>query len=343
MFSTFTSKGGRPTLAAFVRETMSVPWAKAKTIVEGRMVRIGGMIVADPAFRLKAGLRIEITHPDGNPAGSKVVKEKPAPEAPRPKRERTSYLERWKGPRPEIVYQDEVIVVVDKPAGLTTNRSADDVEEFGEKARKFLPVTLVDILPEMLGEPVRPVIAVHRIDRDTTGLVVFARGKKAERDLLHQFREHSIERRYVALIRGTTEEKRIESHLIRDRGDGRRGSSGDEGQGQRAVTFVRVIEEFPGYAMVECRLETGRTHQVRIHLGESGAPLCGEKVYDRPKHGQPLSDPSGATRTCLHAWHLGLTHPRDQNWMEWTLPLPPDMKAVLEVIRGETAAPAPAE
>src|SRR6185369_6780768 len=104
---------------------------------------------------------------------------------------------------------------------------------------------------------------------------------------------------------GQAKPGRIESHLVRDRGDGRRGSGKEPRAGERAVTHVRIVEEMGDYTLVECSLETGRTHQVRIHLGEAGTPLCGERVYDRPPHGRPLPDESGAARVTLHAASLG--------------------------------------
>src|SRR5262249_18869505 len=188
-----------------------------------------------------------------------------------------------------IRFADEHVVVVEKPAGLTTMRHAEEAAEFGERGKRFLPSTLQDLLPGLLavrrpGKPGR-VRAVHRLDRETSGLVVFARTAEAERHLGRQFRAHSTERLYHALVRGQARDARLESWLVRDRGDGRRGS-GPEGEGQRAVTHVRVVEALGEFSLVECRLETGRTHQVRIHLGEAGTPLCGERVYDRPPHGR---------------------------------------------------------
>src|SRR5207249_6664616 len=126
---------------------------------------------------------------------------------------------------------------------------------------------------------------------------------------------------------------RIESHLVRDRGDGRRGSTTEAGAGQRAVTHVRIAEDLGDFTLVECRLETGRTHQVRIHLGEQGTPLCGERVYDRPLHGKPLPDRSGATRLTLHAAQLGFDHPATGKRMVWTSALPKDLKILLTRLR----------
>ncbi|MCS7017468.1 MAG: RluA family pseudouridine synthase, partial [Gemmatales bacterium] len=167
----------------------------------------------------------------------------------------------------------------------------------------------------------RPVRAVHRIDRDTSGLVVFARTASAARKLEEQFRAHTVEREYLALVRGQPVDRTIASRLVRDRGDGRRGSGPE---GLSAVTHVHVRQRFAGFALVACRLETGRTHQVRIHLGEAGWPLCGERVYDRPLHGRPLPDGSGALRPMLHAARLGFIHPVTGERMAWSCDPPSD-------------------
>jgi 23S rRNA pseudouridine1911/1915/1917 synthase len=236
-----------------------------------------------------------------------------------------------------IRFADDYVVVVDKPAGLTTMRHKEEAREFGKRARRFLPATLADLLPNLLAakHPGKPaaVRAVHRIDKETSGLVVFARTVEAERDLGQQFRAHATDRIYLALVRGKAKSARIESHLIRDRGDGRRGSTTKPGEGQRAITHVRVVEALGDYTLVECRLETGRTHQVRIHLAEAGMPLCGEHTYDRPLHGPPMPDGSGAKRILLHAARLGIEHPVTGKRMAWVSPLPKDMSAIRERLR----------
>jgi 23S rRNA pseudouridine1911/1915/1917 synthase len=235
-----------------------------------------------------------------------------------------------------VRYQDAHVVVVEKPPGLTTMRHPGEAAEFGRRAQRFLPPTLADLLPPLLargrrGKPPR-LRAVHRIDKDTSGLVVFALTPEAEAHLGRQFRAHTIDRRYLALVRGRAVSGRIESWLLRDRGDGRRGS-GPPGEGQRAVTHVTVRDGLGDYTLVECRLETGRTHQVRIHLGEAGAPLCGERVYDRPINGRPLPDGSGAKRIMLHAAHLGFDHPVSGRRMSWDSELPEDMAGLLARLR----------
>jgi 23S rRNA pseudouridine1911/1915/1917 synthase len=261
--------------------------------------------------------------------------------------------------RPVIRYADDQVVVVEKPAGLTTMRHAEEAVEFGARGRRFLPKTLADLLPNLLtsyGEkerrkpgrdsrkrrPARPfspspprflIRAVHRLDKDTSGLVVFARTAEAERNLSRQFRAHSIERRYLAIVRGQARPGKIETWLVRDRGDGRRGSGSTAGDGQRAVTHVRVLEDLGDFTSIECRLETGRTHQVRIHLGEAGTPLCGERIYDRPVHGRPWPDASGAIRIALHAARLEFDHPKTGQRMVWTSPLPKDLQELLGKLR----------
>lgn len=267
----------------------------------------------------------------------KRKKPKPHPPAKKPKPHPPA-----KTPQPKLLFEpiirhvDAQVVVVEKPPDLTTMRHPEEAAEFGSRARRFLPTTLEDMLPALLargrtGNQPR-LRAVHRLDKDTSGLVVFARTPEAERHLGQQFRVHSIDRRYLALVRGRPREGRIESQLIRDRGDGRRGSSKD-GTGQRAVTHVRIVEELGPFTLVECRLETGRTHQVRIHLGETGTPLCGERVYDRPVHGAPLPDGSKAPRIALHACQLGFTHPETGARMKWEPPMPADMEGLVKRLR----------
>jgi 23S rRNA pseudouridine1911/1915/1917 synthase len=215
-------------------------------------------------------------------------------------------------------------------------RHEAEADKFGERGKTFLPKTLADLLPPLLGAPTRPVIAVHRIDRDTSGLVVFARTRSAADHLSKQFRKHTVDRRYLALTRGVPPSGRIESVLVRDRGDGRRGSTDKTNppDGQRAVTHVTVLESLDAFALVECRLETGRTHQVRIHLGEAGAPLCGERIYDRPVNGKPLPDGTGARRPMLHAARLGLIHPETGDTMTWEVPPSGDFARLLQRLRG---------
>jgi len=146
---------------------------------------------------------------------------------------------------------------------------------------------------------------------------VFARTAKAERSLLEQFREHTIERRYLALVRGQPNRERLNRAWCVIAAMAGAAARPVKTMAQ-AATHVKIIEGLGDYTLVECRLETGRTHQVRIHLGEQGAPLCGEHVYDRPLNGQPIADASGAERPLLHAAKLGFRHPETEEKMSWS-------------------------
>lgn len=298
--STFVERAesGR-TLLEILQSSFPMSRRDALDALRNQRIRICGGVCVDPQRRVKAGQHIQVDAKSTEAKPSGIV----------------------------VRYVDAHIVVVEKPAGLTTVRHADEVDR---RARKFLPKTLVDMLPAELarqGHPVKGRIrAVHRIDKETSGLVVLARTPAAETHLGKQFRAHTVGRRYLALVRGQAKQARIESQLVADRGDGRRGSGKG---GQHAVTHVRPVETLGDFTLVECELETGRTHQVRIHLGEAGTPLCGERVYDRPLHGKPLPDASGARRPMLHATFLAIDHPATGKRMEWEAKMPIDMNELV--------------
>lgn len=245
-----------------------------------------------------------------------------------------------------LTYLDDWVVVVEKPAGVTSLRHTE--ERNWSARRKQKQPTLDELLPiailrdEVEGRsssrrappPAYPKVrAVHRIDRDTSGLMVFARTVEAESHLGKQFRDHSIDRRYLAICRGIATEQTIVSRLVDDRGDGRRGSTPSLTAGKEAITHVRPLELLNGYTLVECRLETGRTHQIRIHLSEQGNPLCGDKVYNGPITRPPIPDRSGAPRLALHAADLGFTHPITGKRVQFSTPLPRDLQRLVERLR----------
>ncbi|HET6575030.1 MAG TPA: RluA family pseudouridine synthase [Fimbriiglobus sp.] len=327
------------TIAALLRKRFGLSWSQAKRLIERGHVRVAGFAVADPGHRVRARNRIWIREGVVQPPPVSREAMPSAPSPPAPKRKPAKSPPRPLTPSPPLIrtpsllYADDAVVVANKPAGLTTMRHAAEADEFGPRGQRFLPTTLADLLPRLLGAPGARVIPVHRIDRDTSGGVVFARTPAAAKHLTRQFRKHTADRRYLALVRGAPPVGRIESLLVRDRGDGRRGS-GPGPDGKRAVTHVKVLERLGSFALVECRLESGRTHQVRIHLGEAGAPLCGERVYDRPVNGKPLPDGSGAERPMLHAARLGFVHPATGEPMSWEVPPPDDFARLLEKLRG---------
>jgi 23S rRNA pseudouridine1911/1915/1917 synthase len=312
---------GRPfagrTLLEIVQVSFRLSRQDGLRALRDRHVRLCGGVCADPQRRVKFGQHIQF---DGQPR---------EPAKPRP-----PAIAR----RIRVRYVDDHLIVVEKPAGLTTVRHAQEVETFGKRAKNFLPPTLVDLLPAVLAQERKKgkgrIRAVHRIDKETSGLVVLARTPEAESRLGKQFRAHTIGRKYLALVRGLAKDALIESHFVPDRGDGRRGSSGNT-DGQHAITHVRVVETLGDFTLVECRLETGRTHQVRIHLGEQGTPLCGERLYDRPRHGRPLSDKSGAERPMLHAAYLAIDHPATLKRLEWHAKMPRDMTELRKRLQKE--------
>jgi 23S rRNA pseudouridine1911/1915/1917 synthase len=305
------------TLAALLRRWFpELSWSAARALAATRRVLVHGNLCLDPARRLKQGDVV------------KVVAQ-PQKKTPEPDQIRIRHL-------------DGHIVVVEKPAGVTTLRHPE--EEDWPQRRKQIQPTLDELLPKVIARQERmsqgfakqgqrgslpKVRAVHRLDRDTSGLMVFARTVEAERHLGQQFKKHTTHRLYVAIVQGQlTEPRTITSNLVRDRGDGRRGSTTLPNLGKHAVTHVKPLELIKEYTLVQCRLETGRTHQIRIHLAEQGHPICGEKVYNRELFKEPVSDESGAPRVMLHAAELGLVHPATGATMKFSMAMPADMKGV---------------
>jgi len=326
------------TLASALKKRYGLSWSQAKRLVEGQHVRVGQQVETDAARRLKLGKKVylesgSVELKSANRGAAKADSKTAAAPARKPgPKPRPAALPLPKGI--DIVYADDALVVAYKPAGLTTMRHKDEVEEYGD-GQRFLTPTLAGALPRLLGVPDRRVVAVHRIDRDTSGLVVFARTAAAADHLTEQFRKHTVERKYLALTRGVPKPGKINTVLVADRGDGRRGTTRKKhpADGKRAVTRVQVLEVLGDFAAVECRLETGRTHQVRIHLGEIGTPLCGERVYDRAVNSRPVPDESGAERPMLHAARLGFVHPETGEKMAWDAKPPADFAAVLAKLR----------
>ena len=218
----------------------------------------------------------------------------------------------------EVAYDDEHLLVVDKPAGLVTHPSGTDDR-----------VTLVHgvlSLGAAGGDPDRPGI-VHRLDRDTSGLLVVARSEETYERLSAAIRERRVERRYLALVRGVPRSRtgRITAPVGRDRHERGRYSLDTETP-REAVTWFEVVEELEGRALLEVRLETGRTHQIRVHLEAIELPVCGDPVYG-------VAEDLGLTRQFLHAHRLRFDHPFTGVELDLRSPLPADLEAALEKAR----------
>ena len=229
------------------------------------------------------------------------------------------------------MFCDRDLVVVDKPVGMLSV-----ADEPGNKD------TLVDYTRTLLRQMDRHGVdaklgVVHRLDKDTSGLMVFARTAHAKHALAAQFREHTVDRVYHAIAHGEVTSTRVESYLVLDRGDGMRGSyghfrrpNGDAPlEARRSVTHIGPIAGLTGATLVECRLETGRQHQIRIHLSELGHPLVGERVYIRDYAGPRIE----AMRPMLHARTLGFVHPRTAERIWFEREPPDDFRATVESLR----------
>ena len=291
-------------------------WSRLRKLLQGRHVQVNGNLCLDEGRKLKPKDVVKVlAHSQARPPREEDVR---------------------------IRFLDKHLVIVEKPAGVTTLRHAE--ERDWPSRRKQLQPTLDELLPRVLaeydstsvvsGKRSHRIRAVHRLDRETSGLMVFARTPEAEQALVKLFRDHTMNRAYWAIALGRVTAQTIQSDLVRDRGDGRRGSTTLKDIGKHAVTHVRPLEELNGYTVIECRLETGRTHQIRIHLSEAGHILCGEKVYHTPLFAPRIEDPSHAPRIALHAYELGFTHPISGEELLFRMPIPSDVRDLLKRLRG---------
>ena len=227
-----------------------------------------------------------------------------------------------------IAYEDEHLIVVDKPAGLVVHPAAGNLDG-----------TLVNALLHHcrgqlsgIGGVARPGI-VHRIDKDTSGLLVVAKSDAAHEGLARQFADHSLERAYLAITAGQPmpPSGTVRGAIGRSSTNRKKMALVEEGRGKHAVTHYATLERLDGAALVECRLETGRTHQVRVHLASIGHALLGDPVYGRtPPRIRPILTQLGFARQALHAAVLGFVHPVSGTALRFVSPAPQDMRELLK-------------
>lgn len=234
----------------------------------------------------------------------------------------------------DIVYEDEDILVINKPAGLVVHPAA------GHHNGTLLNA-LLHHAPEMAHLP--RVGIVHRLDKDTTGLMVVAKNLAAQNGLVEQLQDRSMGREYEAIATGVmTGGGKVDAPIARHQRDRKR-MAVVEG-GKHAVTHYRVVKRYRGHTHVRCKLETGRTHQIRVHMAYVNYPLLGDPVY-----GGRLRLPAGCTETlresirqfprqALHAKRLELWHPVTGDWMEWEVDLPEDMQQMLAIMAADLEA-----
>jgi 23S rRNA pseudouridine1911/1915/1917 synthase len=304
-----------------VRGLFGISWGKARDWISAGKVRLCAEIVTEPTTPTTAGNEIVFEETARRPRSVGLTDD-------------------------SVVYADAHLVVVAKPAGVSTVPYEGD-ELSGRSAARAFPgkaSPTTDTLESRVrawlerrptgSSAGRPNLGVvQRLDKETSGLIVFTRTWLAKKALATQFRRHSVHRLYLAIAHGNVQTRTIRSVLIADRGDGLRGSArGGTAGGRAAVTHVERLEALQGATLVACRLETGRTHQIRIHLSEGGHPIVGDRVYVRRYAGLRIDAP----RMMLHASELGFVHPVTERPMRWQLPMPDDMRRTLQGLAAST-------
>ena len=286
-------------LDAFLAGKMEKTRSSVQKLIEEENVRLNGALVAKNA-RLREGDRVEATEP---PPEVLDVKPQNIPL--------------------DIVYEDQDLLVVNKPKGMVVHPAAGNPDG-----------TLVNALLFHCGDSlsgingvIRPGI-VHRIDKDTSGLLIVAKNDRAHQSLAEQIAVHSFTRIYNAVVYGIVKEEEgtVSAPIGRHPTDRKRMAVLSSG-GREAVTHYRVLERFPGFTLVECRLETGRTHQIRVHMAHIGHPVAGDPVYGPKKC---ITELQGQ---CLHARVIGFIHPATGEYLEFDSGLPPYFERFLEKLR----------
>lgn len=223
----------------------------------------------------------------------------------------------------DILYEDSDVLVVNKPKGMVVHPAA------GHYSGTLVNAVLFHCKGQLSGinGVMRPGI-VHRIDKDTTGSVLICKNDAAHQALASQFAAHSITRRYRAVVHGVlkNDEGTISAPIGRDPSD-RKKMAVNHTRGKEAVTHYRVLKRFGSFTYIECRLETGRTHQIRVHMASAGHPLLGDSVYGPKKCPYPTLE--GQT---LHAMILGFTHPSTGGYVETCAPLPGYFERILQIL-----------
>lgn len=283
-------------LDVYVARVAALPRSRVKELILGGRVTVNGL-PAKPSRPLRPGEVVRVELPP--PAPPEVLIPEDLPVA--------------------VVYEDEEVAVVDKPAGLAVHPGAGRPRG-----------TLVNALLARVGrlsqlDPSRPGI-VHRLDKDTSGLMVVAKTEVGHRSLAAQIRQRTARRTYLALLRGSVPWQERTVHAPIGRHPVHRQRMAVLREGRQATTHFRVVERFADYTLVECQLETGRTHQIRVHARHLGHPVAGDPLYGR--RGE-----LGLTRQFLHAWRLSFAHPATGQPLEFTSPLPQDLQQVLDGLR----------
>ncbi len=280
---------------------------RLKALISAGAVTRGGIAVRDPARKVEGSEHFHVAIPAPIPAEA-IAQDIPL----------------------AILFEDEHLLVVDKPAGLVVHPAAGNLDG-----------TLVNALLHHcagrlsgIGGVARPGI-VHRIDKDTSGLLVVAKTDRAHEGLARQFADHSIDRRYLAVVNEipVPPAGRIEGALARSSANRQKMAIVADGRGKWAVTRYRMTQPLAHAAVVECKLETGRTHQVRVHMASIGHSLLGDPAYSiKAQRHKPLLDRIGFHRQALHARTLGFIHPVTNEKMDFSSPIPDDIHELISLL-----------
>jgi len=278
---------------------------RLKSLIRSGAVESGGALLRDPAVKVRGNESLRVAVPEPEPAHNE------AQAIPL-----------------RVVFEDEHLLVVDKPAGLVVHPAAGNRDG-----------TLVNALLHHCGDSLsgiggvaRPGI-VHRIDKHTSGLLVVAKTDVAHEGLAKQFAAHSIQRRYLAIVSGvpSTAGGTVDAPLARSSANRKKIAIVADGRGKRAVTHWRRLAALKDAALVECRLETGRTHQVRVHMASIGHALVGDPVYGRTqKTHRKLLEELNFRRQALHAAELGFIHPVSKRRLSFASAMPADMQELFD-------------
>jgi 23S rRNA pseudouridine1911/1915/1917 synthase len=294
--------------AALASAVPELSRSRVQALLLERALVINGLVVCDGSSRKFAGKAFILSVP-----------------APRPDKAEAQDIEL------DIVFEDEHLIIVDKPAGLVVHPAAGHTDG-----------TLVNALLHHcrgklsgIGGVERPGI-VHRIDKDTSGLLVVAKSDAAHEGLAKLFSMHDIERRYLAIVSGIPAPPAgtVRTQIGRSTTNRKKMAVLPDNKGKHAVTHFKTVETFKSTALVECRLETGRTHQVRVHMAHIGLPLIGDSTYSNRQNPYKIGpNQSKFERQALHAASLGFIHPISGETLRFDSSLPEDMQLLLSALR----------
>jgi len=236
----------------------------------------------------------------------------------------------------DIVYEDNELMVVNKVSGMVTHPAPGN--NYGTLVNALLNYNKENLSD--INEKSRPGI-IHRLDKETSGLLVVAKNNKSHINLAQQFKEHTISRKYKAIVWGIPNNQKIEGYIERHKINRKKMSLNKNGKGKFSKTKIKLIQSFKIASLIECKLETGRTHQIRVHMTSINSSIVGDKIYGKNRKNQFAQDPKtynkflllqNFKRQALHAYHLGFIHPKTEKYIEFNEDLPSDISDLLKLL-----------